>query len=297
MDSPCSLLLSSFGDQSTTDRVINQQLQKLSLYSPASDSIDLGYHTLDNNHPYRSSSSPCSSQHQQQQQRKKNQNVTGILQLDDDILLKIFNCLSTKERCKLSQTCRKLWKIAWHPSLWEEIEIKSQNAINLLKTIAKYGCHSYIKKLIIECSTDFTSIFLSLSFSSLSSLVLRNSRKLTDSNITIILNNCHHLKELDLSGCTNVTRAYSHASTTILESLDLSDCHCVDDSGLVMTLSRMPNLEFLYLRRCGKITDASLVSIASYCCLMKQLSVSDCNKITDFGVRELAAKLGPSLRS
>ncbi|XP_008546908.1 F-box/LRR-repeat protein 7 [Microplitis demolitor] len=314
MDNSCPLLFNSFGD-SITDHTINQQLQKLSLYSPTSDSIDLGYHTLDNN-PCRSSSSPSiitnvnqprelrhhhHHQHQQQQHQHKQlyKRITNptLCQLDDAILLKIFSWLSTRERCTLAQTCRRLWEIAWHPSLWKEVEIRyPQNATTALRSIARRGCHSGIRRLVVEGATGFSGLFSMLPFASLTSLVLRHSRRVTDPNVTTILDNCVHLKELDLTGCVNVTRAYSHVGSTQLESLDLSDCHGVDDSGLVLTLSQMSQLTFLYLRRCIRITDASLISIASYCTCLRQLSVSDCTRITDYGVRELAARLGPSLR-
>ena len=43
------------------------------------------------------------------------------------------------------------------------------------------------------------------------------------------------------------------------------------------------------------IVDLSLKYIASYCLLLRELSVSDCHRVTDSGLVELA-KLGPSLR-
>ncbi|XP_063980439.1 F-box/LRR-repeat protein 7 [Diachasmimorpha longicaudata] len=292
MDSPYPLLISP-------DRTINHQLQKLSLYSPsASDSIDLGYHTLDNN-PCRSSSSPSIPSPRPHQHKRYPLPVlhAGLCELEDKLLLKIFHWLSTRDRCTLAQTCRRLWEIAWEPSLWREVEIRCpQNVTTALRTIARRGCHSSIRRLIIEGSIGFTGAFTLLPFSSLTFLALRHSRKLTDINVSTILDNSVHLKELDLTGCGSITRAYCHVGPTQLQSLDLSDCHSVDDSGLVMTLSQMPHLGLLYLRRCIRITDASLVSVASYCTNLRQLSVSDCCRVTDFGVRELAARLGPSLR-
>ncbi|XP_043289995.1 F-box/LRR-repeat protein 7-like [Venturia canescens] len=307
MDGSCPLLLSSFVDRSGSDQdQLIYKTQKLVLYSGASDSIDLGYHTLDNN-ACRSSTSPSvvalpsSRQHSSLQVHQKRGggglHAIDITHLNDDLLLKIFGWLSTRDRCMVAQTCRRLWEIAWHPSLWKEVEIRyPQNATTALRAAARRGCHSHIKRLTIEGATGFSGVFSLLPFSSLTSLVLRHSRRVTDNNVTSILDNCPHLKELDLTGCVSVTRAYTRIAGSPLESLDLSDCHGVDDSALVLTLSRMPNLTFLYLRRCFRITDASLVSVASYCPNLRQLSVSDCSRITDFGVRELAARLGPSLR-
>ena len=301
MDGSCPLLLSSFVDRcGSNQEQIVYQTQKLMVYSQTLDSIDLGYHTLDNN-ACRSSSSPTiitalSRHHLSFTQQKRNYNI-GLVYLNDSLLLKIFDWLNTRDRCVLAQTCRRLLEIAWHPLLWKEVEVRyPQNATTALCAIARRGCHSCIKRLIVDGANGFSGVFSLLPFSSLTSLILRHSRRVTDGNVTSVLDNCVNLKELDLIGCVSVTRAYTRISASQLESLDLSDCHGVDDSGLVLTLSRMPHLTFLYLRRCFRVTDASLVSIASYCASIRQLSVSDCSRITDFGVRELAARVGPSLR-
>ncbi|XP_012283980.1 F-box/LRR-repeat protein 7 [Orussus abietinus] len=298
MDGSCPFLRPVLGEQSRSDRAVGYFAQKLALYRPNSDTVDLGYHTLDNN-TCRSSSSPTAfivSPKQSSQQSKRTHSI-GLCQLNDDVLLKIFSWLSTRDRCMLAQTCRRLWEIAWHPSLWKEVEVHyPQNASTALAALARRGCHSCIRRLVLEGANGITGIFSSLPFSSLTSLVLRHSKRINDANVTAILDNCVHLKELDLSGCSSVTKAYTRNVILQLQLLDLSDCHGVDDSGLMLTLSRMPHLVSLYLRRCARITDASLVAIASYCVTLRQLSVSDCMRVTDFGVRELAARLGPSLR-
>ena len=82
-------------------------------------------------------------------------------------------------------------------------------------------------------------------------------------------------------------------------------------------------LQYLYLRRCASLSDAGechhhhhhhhhqfvshryhandanddkgLRAIASYCLLLRELSVSDCPNVTDNGLAELG-RLGPSLR-
>ncbi|KAI4491920.1 PREDICTED: F-box/LRR-repeat protein 7-like [Polistes canadensis] len=299
MDGSCPLLFPSFGEKNSSERGIGYTAQKVSLYRPPSDAIDLGYHTLDNSGCRVPSSSTITSVPTRQQplSQTKRAYVTGLYQLDDELLLKIFSWLSTRDRCALAQTCRRLWEIAWHPSLWKEVEIQyPQNATIALNALAQRGCHSCIRRLILEGATGLPGVFRQLPFLSLTSLILRHSRRVTDANVTAILDNCVHLKELDLTGCVSVTKACSRITSLQLQSLDLSDCHNIEDSGLVLTLSRMPQLACLYLRRCVRITDASFVAIASYCGNLRQLSVSDCAKITDFGVREVAARLGPSLR-
>lgn len=261
---------------------------KLGPHRPGSDSIDLGYHTLENNGcliPSRRSRTPQSSFE------------TELCDLDDDVLLKIYRYLRTRDRCTMAQTCRRLWKVAWHPSLWKDVEVHHpQSATAALNALARRGYYSCLRRLFLEGINDVPRVFSTLSFASLTSLALRHSRRAVDANITNILDSCVQLKELDLTGCAGITKACSCSATLQLESLDLSDCSGVDDAGLMQTISQMPHLNCLYLRRCFRITDTSLVGMASYCTSLKQLSVSDCVKVTDFGVRELAARLGPSLR-
>ena len=87
-----------------------------------------------------------------------------------------------------------------------------------------------------------------------------------------------------------------------------------------MTMIFSPQLQYLYLRRCASLSDAGkrhhhhhhhlfishrhhandddnegLRAIASYCLLLRELSVSDCPNVTDNGLAELG-RLGPSLR-
>lgn len=308
MDGSCPLLFPSFGEQSGSERGGSYSSQKIGVYRSGADAIDLGYHTLDNN-AYRTTSSSSSSipgaasasiRQQLQPPQSKHHlitHTTDLCQLDDSLLLRIFGWLGTRDRCALAQTCWRLWEIAWHPILWRQVEVRyPQNATAALNSLTRRGCHTYIRRLVLEGATGLPGIFVQLSFLNLTSLVLRHSRRVTNANIITVLDNCVHLRELDLTGCANVTRACGRNSTSQLQSLDLSDCHGVDDSGLVLSLSRMPHLGCLYLRRCALITDASLIAVASYCANLRQLSVSDCVKITDFGVRELAARLGPSLR-
>ncbi|XP_031842627.1 F-box and leucine-rich repeat protein 7 [Nomia melanderi] len=299
MDGSCPLLLPSFGEKGSSERETVYSSQKVGLYRPPSDAIDLGYHTLDNNACRSTSSSTAISVPIRQQTllQQKCSYAADLCQLDDTLLLRIFSWLGTRDLCSIAQTCRRLWEIAWDPSLWKEVEVRyPQNATIALNALTRRGCHTCIRRLVLEGAVGLAGIFTQLPFLSLTSLVLRHSRRVTDANVSAVLDNCIHLKELDLTGCIGVTRACSRITTLKLQSLDLSDCHGIEDSGLVLTLSRMPHLGCLYLRRCARITDASLVAIASYCASLRQLSVSDCVKITDFGVRELAARLGPSLR-
>ncbi|KAK1127959.1 hypothetical protein K0M31_003452 [Melipona bicolor] len=90
--------------------------------------------------------------------------VTDLCQLDGTLLLKIFSWPSTRNLCSVAQTCRCIWEIAWHPSLWKEVEIRyPQNATAALNALTR-RCHTYIRRLIFESAVGLAGIFAQLPF-------------------------------------------------------------------------------------------------------------------------------------
>ena len=167
MDGSCPLLLPSFGEKDSSERETPYSSQKVGLYRPTSDAIDLGYHTLDNNVCRSTSSSAVISVPIRQQilLQQKCIYVVDLCQLDDTLLLKIFSWLGTRDLCSVAQTCRRLWEIAWHPSLWKEVEIRyPQNATAALNALTRRGCHTYIRRLMLEGAVGLAGIFAQLSF-------------------------------------------------------------------------------------------------------------------------------------
>ncbi|XP_037077796.1 F-box/LRR-repeat protein 7-like [Pollicipes pollicipes] len=71
----------------------------------------------------------------------------------------------------------------------------------------------------------------------------------------------------------------------------LDGCSRLTDAGLAQLAHRCPQLRRLELR----LTDGTLGLVAGRCPALRELSVADCPRITDVGVRRLAP-LGPGLR-
>lgn len=122
--------------------------------------------------------------------------------------------------------------------------------------------------------------------------------------------------------CLSVIPGPDPPPRLLLQYLDLTDCSALEDGGLKIIVCNCPQLVYLYLRRCVKITgmqnginrkkivinlqavltisflhfsDIGIKFIPSFCSMLRELSVSDCNRVTDFGLHELA-KLGAMLR-
>lgn len=153
------------------------------------DSIDLGYHTLDNTNyrllPIRNYQICCHSR-------------LELIDLDDDVLIKILSYLTTHDLCSVAQTCQRLWEIAWLPCLWREVQIRHpQSSTSAFSAIARRGYTNQLRRLFLE---NINELPTNWTFCNLSSLTIRHAKKATDYDVGLVLDNCPQMKELDLTG-------------------------------------------------------------------------------------------------
>ena len=96
------------------------------------------------------------------------------------------------------------------------------------------------------------------------------------------------LRELDLSGCEEVTdRSVSDLRRVAsLENVDLSLCNQITDSSL-MALAGLPVLRSINLNWCYGVTDSGLSALRQ-CESLESVSLWSCEEITDVGVEALA---------
>ncbi len=123
--------------------------------------------------------------------------------------------------------------------------------------------------------------------------VLRGSG-LRDREVAVIAS-VRSLRELDLSGCEEVTDASvtELARSSRIESLDLSFCNQITDASL-RALAGLPSLRSLNLNWCYSVTDCGLGALAQ-CRTLERLSLWGCEEITDAGIEAIATL--PALRS
>lgn len=100
------------------------------------------------------------------------------------------------------------------------------------------------------------------------------------------------LESLNLSGCYNVTdtglaTAFS-ADLPRLRSLDLSLCKQITDASLGHIARHLKNLETLELGGCSNITDTGLLLVAWGLCKLKRLDLRSCWHVSDRGIGHLA---------
>lgn len=104
----------------------------------------------------------------------------------------------------------------------------------------------------------------------------------------IAITSLRSLRELDLSGCEDITdRSVSELRRLSgLEKLDLSFCNQITDSSL-MALAGLPALRSINLNWCYGVTDSGLGAL-SQCKWLESVSLWSCEEVTDEGVTELA---------
>mmetsp|Transcript_17178 Transcript_17178/g.30813 ORF Transcript_17178/g.30813 Transcript_17178/m.30813 type:complete len:490 (-) Transcript_17178:100-1569(-) len=77
-----------------------------------------------------------------------------------------------------------------------------------------------------------------------------------------------------------------------LETLDLSKCEAITDSGFLYIAASCHNLREVLLTDCTKITNKSLQHLAFGCPLLTKLSLKGCYQITDQGINQLCEGCG-----
>lgn len=138
-------------------------------------------------------------------------------------------------------------------------------------------------------------------FTKLQVLSLRQIRaQLEDSGVEAVANNCHDLRELDLSRSFRLSDRSLYAlahGCPHLTRLNISGCSNFSDAALVFLSSQCKNLKCLNLCGCVRAaSDRALQAIACNCGQLQSLNLGWCDSITDKGVTSLASGC-PELRA
>ena len=156
-----------------------------------------------------------------------------------------------------------------------------------------------------------------LSCGLLESLYLRRCNRVTDIGIKHIAQHCSHLKELSVSDCykvrdfslkeiaknsanlkylsvakcpvTDTGMKYIGKHCVKLKYLNIRGCEAVSDVGLTHIVQNCFKLRSLDAGKCD-ITDNGMHIIGIHCPQLKKLSVRGCERVTDMGIKSIAAQ-------
>ncbi|KAL3365136.1 hypothetical protein AABB24_010343 [Solanum stoloniferum] len=133
---------------------------------------------------------------------------------------------------------------------------------------------------------QFQCSFTMLNVSSLS----QTNTRISTLHLYRLLNRFQNLESLSLSGCTELPDSGlsllpRHGSK--LQSLHLDCCFGITDSGLSCVASGCSLLVILSLYRCN-VTDYGLEALSNSCLALEDLNLSYCSRISDYGVRAIS---------
>ena len=156
-----------------------------------------------------------------------------------------------------------------------------------------------------------------LSCGLLETLYLRRCSRVTDVGVKHIAQHCVHLKELSVSDCykvrdfslkeiakncpslkylsaakcpvTDTAMKYIGKHCVKLKYLNIRGCEAVSDVGITHIVQNCLKLRSLDAGKCD-ITDNGLHIIGIHCPQLKKLSIRGCERVTDTGVKTIAAQ-------
>lgn len=103
---------------SNSNSLIDGMTSRLGRFSP---SFDQGYHTL--NSPSLSATTSTGSQ-PMQTTRTRGKIETVFARLSDDLCVKVFSWLESRDLVNVSKVCRRFDELVWRPQLWKTIILK-----------------------------------------------------------------------------------------------------------------------------------------------------------------------------
>lgn len=186
--------------------------------------------------------------------------------------------------------------------------------------LGHHGSFLQLKHLDLSDCVAFDDLglrFVGLSCGLLESLYLRRCNRISDVGIKHIAQHCSHLKELSVSDCykvrdfslkeiaknsaslkylsvakcpvTDTGMKYIGKHCVKLKYLNIRGCEAVSDIGITHIVQNCLKLRSLDAGKCD-ITDNGLHIISIHCPQLKKLSVRGCERVTDIGIKTIAAQ-------
>lgn len=171
-----------------------------------------------------------------------------------------------------------------------------------------------LTKLIAECSTtnlevlqlgmcgrafsdrllQATFVRPSVSLPCLTCLSLKGAYRLSDVGLSSLVKMAPLLSSVDLSQCSLLSEAgintLADSLAPVLKELRLESCQQLEAFKILPALKKMQKLEVLSVAGIAGVTDEFLSELLAYLgCDLKELSVSDCGKLTDGALEAIGA--------
>ena len=110
--------------------------------------------------------------------------------LPDDIIVKIFQHLTTDQLCRCARACLRWYNLVWDPILWTTIHI-NDSTVDVDRAL-----RVLTRRLSHETPTVCAIV---------EKINLNGCSKLTDKGLYTIARRCSELRHLDVQGCVHIT--------------------------------------------------------------------------------------------
>ena len=240
-----------------------------------------------------------------------------IIQLPDEIILKIFQNLNFQDLGHCAQVCKKFHHISQDESLWHKINLYEkrvqpefiQHALeNGTKYLSLFCAKMYgedpkfpkghqLKYLDLGFSTIQEELLLHLA--STSCYLEKLSLGWLEINLDLVGNlvqNCETLKILHLFDCTGLKNSIELIIDSFdnLIELNLGQTKLCSESIKYLCRNLTPNVEKLSLEKL-KVQDEDIEILMKRCQKLKELDLTSCSSITNITVTKIIQSLSKTL--
>lgn len=181
--------------------------------------------------------------------------------LPDELIVKIFSFLTTKELCQnVAPVCRKWRQISLDQSLWKCLDFSSNPRLSSLNLLWLVRRTPLLKKLVISGRMNVTLAEVAIlteccpamqeidfGFSDITSVMLK-----------CLAENCPNLRKINIEGCDRLGEekcVKCLVKCQKLTHLNFSHCIFIEDSDIIYLSSKLPEIKSINLDGISFLTD------------------------------------------
>ncbi|KAK4518708.1 uncharacterized protein ATC70_008930 [Mucor velutinosus] len=211
-----------------------------------------------------------------------------LLQLPDELQLKILAQLPVQDLLKSTVICRKWYHLIYSGPLWTTIDtdpfykiITMDQIVRLLKASARFLKVANFRGCIQLTGHGLRT--LSLSCPNLEVLNIKDCRGVSSASLSYFLQHAANLKVLNVSGLDTVkSSTLSHATCSNLERLEMSWCRNITGNGILAFVKQScSTLTYLKINGCPQLDDDTMASLGSSLPNLTHFSMAACTNLTD----------------
>lgn len=211
-----------------------------------------------------------------------------LLQLPDELQLKILAQLPVLDLLKSTVICRTWYHLIYSGSLWTTIDtdpfykiITMDQIVRLIKASARFLKVANFRGCIQLTGHGLRT--LSLSCPNLQVLNIKDCRGVSSASLNYFLQHATQLKILNVSGLDTVkSSTLTHATCSQLERLEMSWCRNITGSGILALVKLSSRtLTHLKINGCPQLDDDTMFLLGSHAPHLTHLSLAACTHLTD----------------